>query len=133
MCLKGLRQKGCGNAAGSSVVLLSSVAAISGESGISVYSATKAAVSGLARSLAVELAPEKIRVNALAPGFVETEMSDRLKNSLTPEQYQAIADKHPLGIGAVQDVANCIAFLLSEAARWITGTTLVADGGYTAQ
>jgi NAD(P)-dependent dehydrogenase (short-subunit alcohol dehydrogenase family) len=87
---------------------------------------------GLTRSLAVELAPEAIRVNAIAPGFVESEMSDRLRQFLTEEQFAAIRKNHPLDIGRVRDVANGAAFLLSSASRWITGITLPIDGGYTA-
>lgn len=133
MAVKGLRQKGCCAPEGSSVVLLSSVAALCGEPGIAAYSATKAAVSSMARSLAVELAPEKIRVNAVAPGFVLSEMSQRMTEALTEEQYAAIRARHPIGIGTVRDVANGIAFLLGDCARWITGTTMAIDGGYTAQ
>ncbi len=132
MLAKGFRQKSCRHPESGSIVLLSSLAGLVGEPGISAYSASKAAVIGLARSLAVELAPEGIRVNAIAPGFVESEMGDRLKQFLTPEQFEAIERNHPLGIGSVRDVANGIAFLLSDASRWITGTTLTIDGGYTA-
>jgi NAD(P)-dependent dehydrogenase (short-subunit alcohol dehydrogenase family) len=128
---KGFRQKGC-RADAASIVLLSSVAGLAGEPGIAAYSASKAAIAGLARSLAVELAPERIRVNAIAPGFVRSEMGDRLKEFLTPEQFEAIERNHPLGTGTPGDVANGAAFLISDAARWITGTTLVMDGGYTA-
>jgi len=132
MLAKGFRQKGCRNPDIGSIVLLASVAGLAGEPGISAYSASKAAVFGLTRCLAVELAPEGIRVNAVAPGFVRSEMGDRLKEMLTAEQFAAIERNHPLGLGTVRDVANGIAFLLSPASRWITGTTLVIDGGYTA-
>jgi NAD(P)-dependent dehydrogenase (short-subunit alcohol dehydrogenase family) len=92
----------------------------------------KAAIISLARSLAIELAPEKIRVNAVAPGFVQTEMADRLKQSPTPEQFSVIEGNHPLGLGNARDVANGITFLLADSSRWITGISLVIDGGYTA-
>jgi NAD(P)-dependent dehydrogenase (short-subunit alcohol dehydrogenase family) len=129
---KGLRQKGCRSTDGCSIVLFASAAGLVGEPGVSAYSASKAALIGLTRSLAVELAPENIRVNAVAPGFVESEMGERLKQFLTPEQFETIRRNHPLGLGTTLDVANGVAFLLSPASRWITGTTLAIDGGYTA-
>ena len=132
MLAKGFRQRDCRGPAGGSIVLLSSVAGLVGEPGISAYSASKAAINGMTRSLAVELARERIRVNAIAPGFVKSEMSDRLRESLTDEQFAAIEANHPLGIGRTIDVANGVAFLLSDASLWITGTVMVIDGGYTA-
>lgn len=131
MLAKGFRQKGC-SAAGSALVLVSSAAALVGEAGVSAYAASKAALIGLSRSLAVELASQRIRVNCVAPGVVQTEMSDRLRGALTPEQFAALEAKHPLGLGSARDVAHAIGFLLAETGRWITGTTLVIDGGYTA-
>ena len=131
MLLKGFRQKGC-VAPRSSVVLLSSVLGLAGQPAVSVYSASKAALIGFARSAAVELAGEGIRVNCVAPGYVETEMAGEIRTKMTPEQFEAISRLHPLGLGTPGDIAHSIAFLLSEAGRWITGTTLVVDGGYTA-
>jgi NAD(P)-dependent dehydrogenase (short-subunit alcohol dehydrogenase family) len=128
---RGLRQKGANTGSGS-VVLLSSAAGLVGEPARAAYSASKAAVVGLSRSLAVELARENIRVNCVAPGVVETPMWEETKRSLTPEQAEEIAKKHPLGVGQPRDVASAIAFLLSDAGRWITGTTLVVDGGFIA-
>jgi NAD(P)-dependent dehydrogenase (short-subunit alcohol dehydrogenase family) len=132
MLAKGFRQKGC-STPGGGIVFLSSVAGLVGQPGVAAYAASKAAVLGLTRSLALELAREGIRVNSVAPGMVKTEMTERIFSSLTPEQIASIESAHPLGLGQPRDVANAIAFLLSEAARWITGSTLVVDGGYTAQ
>jgi NAD(P)-dependent dehydrogenase (short-subunit alcohol dehydrogenase family) len=97
------------------------------------YAASKGALNALTRSMAVELAREKIRVNTVAPGHVATEMSDRLREFLTPEKYAMIEAAHPLGLGTATDVAYAVAFLLADTGRWITGSTLVVDGGYTAQ
>jgi len=126
--LKGVRRGG----STSSVVYLSSVMGLVGQAGISAYSASKGALVSLARSLALELAREGIRVNCVAPGVVKTEMAAGAEHVLTPEQFQAIEALHPLGTGSARDVAYAIAFLLAETGRWITGTTLVVDGGYTA-
>ncbi len=122
-----------GNAAKpAQVVLVSSVAGLAGEPGISAYSASKGAIVSLTRSLAMELAADGVRVNCVAPGQVATPMMEQSQKFLSPEQVAAIAANHPLGIGQPEDVANAIAFLMMPSSRWITGTTLVVDGGYTA-
>ena len=129
--VKGFRQKGV-HASTGSVVLLTSVMALVGQPGVSAYCASKGALTAIARSLALELAAEGIRVNCVAPGMVESEMTAQLERSLTEEQFAAVRSMHPLGIGHADDVAHAIAFLLADTGRWITGTTLVVDGGYTA-
>ncbi|WP_449414416.1 SDR family NAD(P)-dependent oxidoreductase [Pandoraea soli] len=116
---------------GGSFVLMSSAAGLRGQAGMTAYSASKAAIDGLARSLAVELAPRRIRVNSVASGAVETAMHGRLASSLPPAAMQAYEDKHLLGFGTPEDLASAVTFLLSPAARWITGTTMVVDGGFT--
>jgi len=132
LCLaKAFRQKNV-STAGSSIVYLSSVMGIVGQSGQTAYSASKGALVTLAKSLTLELSRENIRVNCVAPAVVNTEMSEKMFQSLTPEQVKQIESMHPLGIGTPRDVANAIAFLLADTGRWITGTTLVVDGGYTA-
>lgn len=114
------------------MVFFSSVAGLVGVIGSAAYSASKGAVIALTRSLALELVRDGIRVNCVAPGMVQTEMVEEVQRLLTPEQMQGIAAMHPLGIGRVRDVSNAVAFLLADTSRWITGTTLVVDGGYTA-
>lgn len=116
-----------------SIVLAASVAGMVGEAGISAYSATKGAIISLTKSLAMELARENIRVNCVSPSIVQTPMTELLNREYTPEQLAAIEARHPLGIGQPEDVAGPVAFLLSDAAKWITGTNLVVDGGYTTQ
>lgn len=116
-----------------SIVLISSVTGMSGVPGISVYSASKAGLFGLCKSLAVELAQDKIRVNTISPGYVKTDMFAELQKKLTKDQLDTIVSQHPLGLGEVDDVAASAAFLLSDASRWMTGANLVVDGGYSAK
>jgi len=126
---KGFRRKGVHKQIGG-IVFLSSVAALVGEPGLAIYTASKSAINGLTRSLAIELVRDGIRVNAIAPGFVHTEMVDGLLDYMPPEYLANLAAKHPLGLGKPRDVAHAVAFLLADTGRWITGTTLVVDGGY---
>jgi 3-oxoacyl-[acyl-carrier protein] reductase len=128
---KGFLQKGVCASPGS-IVFLSSVTGLTGQAGMAAYAASKGAIVALTRALAVELAGERIRVNCVAPGVVATEMGQSLLGMLTPEQSAALEAMHLLGFGSARDVSHAIAFLLAETARWITGTVLVVDGGYTA-
>jgi NAD(P)-dependent dehydrogenase (short-subunit alcohol dehydrogenase family) len=116
-----------------SIVLLSSVMGIVGQPARTLYSATKAAMLGFVRSAALELARQGIRVNAIAPGIVETDQAKEYFSTLTDAQQAAITATHALGLGSPADVANAVEFLLDGNSRWVTGTTLVVDGGYTAQ
>lgn len=127
---QGFRQRGvCEKQA--SLVLVSSVAAICGKSGLVAYSTSKAALIGMTKSVALELVGQQIRVNALCVGHVDTEMTQSLCSRMTQAQLNEISSAHPLGIGKPMDVANAVAFLLAETSRWITGSTLVVDGGYS--
>lgn len=116
-----------------SLVFLSSVMGRVGMPALSIYCASKGAVESFCRALALEYADEPIRVNCVAPGLVRTEMSAKMEQQMTAEQFAAVQAAHPLGLGSPQDVANAVAFLLADTGRWVTGTTLVVDGGYTAQ
>ena len=115
------------------LVFLASVAASVGIPGKSAYSASKGGLISMTRSLAVELARDGIRVNAVAPGWVETEMTAADQQTMPPEQFAALQRRHLLGLGRPADVASAIAFLLADTGRWVTGTTLVVDGGFSAQ
>lgn len=117
---------------GGSLVFIASVAGISGQAGKLAYSTSKAAVINGTKTLALELAPNKVRVNAISPGICKTEMSNAFLNKIPEESKQELIKRHPLGIGEPQDIANAAIFLLSDASRWITGTNLIVDGGYTA-
>src|SRR5262245_2492782 len=110
------------------IVNISSVHAVRGHSGVAVYSATKAALDGLTRSLARELGPRQIRVNSVAPGYFDSEMTA----DMAEEQKQRIARRTPLGrLARMDEVANAVHFLVSDQASFITGQTLVVDGGIT--
>jgi NAD(P)-dependent dehydrogenase (short-subunit alcohol dehydrogenase family) len=132
MLSKGFRQKGVYQADGSAIVYLSSAAAFKTKPALAMYAATKGALISLAQALSLELASQKIRVNCVCPGLVKTDMVKDLENSVMPEQLEKLYAEYPLGIGEPEDVAYALAFLLAPAARWITGTALVLDGGYTA-
>lgn len=108
------------------VVVISSIVASRGAAGLSVYAATKAALEGFARSLARELGPRGIRVNAVAPGFLSTDLSA----SLGAEDRVRIVRRTPLGrLGTSGDVVGAIDFLTSPRAGFITGQVLAIDGG----
>ncbi len=128
---RGFRQKSV-SVKPASLVLLSSVIGMVGQAGVAAYAASKGAIRSLTQSLAMEFAPEGIRVNCIAPGVVQTEMTESFRSTLSEEQFEAVRSRHPLGIGQPIDVAHAAAFLLADTGKWITGTTLVVDGGYTA-
>ena len=132
MLVKGFRQKGC-HTESASIVLLGSVAALAGSPGTAAYSASKAALIGLTRSLAVELAREKIRLNCLCPGMVDTGMTNDIRRALSDDMFKALVSQYPLGLGTAWDVACGAAYLLADSSRWMTGQTLVLDGGFSAQ
>lgn len=118
---------------GGSIVFMSSIAAIAGSPGMSAYSASKGAINSLSRSLALEFAPRNIRVNTINAGAVKTSMHERLINNLSPTAASDYELKHPLGIGESIDIANLATFLMSDASKWITGSEINIDGGYTAK
>ena len=119
---------------GSSFVFISSIMSIVGNPSLSVYSASKGAIVAGIRSIALEFANKKIRVNAISPGQIcNTKMTDNKFSLLPKEDIDKISDSHPLGLGSVEDVANGCIYLLSDASKWITGTNLIIDGGYSAR
>jgi NAD(P)-dependent dehydrogenase (short-subunit alcohol dehydrogenase family) len=120
--------------AAASIVFVASVAGIVGTPARTAYSASKGALIAFAKSAAVELAKDDIRVNCVAPSYVRTEMYEKAGDFLTPAQLQAcVESRQPLGLGTPLDVAQAIAFLLADTGKWITGSVLAIDGGFLAQ
>lgn len=118
---------------GGSIVFMSSVAAVRGQAGMSLYCASKAAIEGLARAAAVELAPRRIRVNCIRAGGFASPMHTRITSHSTPDAIDEYARRHLLGFGRTEDIANAAIFLLSDASRWCTGGMFPIDGGYSAK
>jgi NAD(P)-dependent dehydrogenase (short-subunit alcohol dehydrogenase family) len=112
-----------------SVVFVSSIASQFGARGFATYCASKAALDGLMKALAVELAPE-VRVNSVLPGGVRTPMTEAMFDD--PATAERLMRDYPLGAGLPSDIANAVAFLMSDQARWITGHQMVVDGGRSA-
>jgi 3-oxoacyl-[acyl-carrier protein] reductase len=111
-----------------SIINISSIIGLRGYSGLAAYSATKAGLDGMTRGLARELGPRNIRVNSIAPGYLETEMTHGLEEA----QRSQIVRRTPLGrLGTPDDVVGAVRFLLSPEAAFITGQVLVIDGGIT--
>ena len=118
---------------GGSIVFFSSVAGSLGEVGKSTYGMTKGALQSLAKHLACELAYKKVRVNSISPGAIETPINMNLPHMKDPEKRAALEAQHLLGLGKTEDIANACLFLLSDASKWMTGTNIVVDGGYSAR
>ena len=120
-CLKGMTKARFGR-----IINISSVVGSSGNAGQTNYAATKAGIEGFTRSLAKEIGSRGITVNAVAPGFIETDMTDALPD----EQKLALLGQVPLGrLGRPEEIANVVAFLASDQGGYITGETLHVNGG----
>jgi len=113
-------------ASGGSILFIASVAAHIGVAGVGAYSGTKAAVIAMTRCLAMEVFKHRIRANCLSPALVDTPLTAEVVNEIEEERK-----KYPLGIGRPEDIANAAIYMLSDASRWVTGTTLIMDGGLT--
>jgi NAD(P)-dependent dehydrogenase (short-subunit alcohol dehydrogenase family) len=115
---------------GASIVFISSTAAgVVAESGNAIYSASKGAITSFAKVLALELSNQKIRVNCILPAMIKTPLLETI--SVDKEQLALDEKRYPFGYGSPEDVAYAVIYLLSDAAKWITGTNLLLDGGLT--
>jgi len=114
-----------------SIVFISSVSGVSCSSvGGSVYSASKGAINGLVKGMALDLAPKSIRVNTVTPGMIDTNIFSA--GTITKEQLKEDMKKYPLKrYGRPEEVAYAVIYLLSDASNWVTGSNLLIDGGYT--
>ncbi len=114
---------------GSSIVFISSISSFSVKIGNSLYSATKGAINSFMKVLALELAPQRITVNSIQPGFIKTRALS--SGIITDEQLEDHFKIYPLGIGKPSDIAFACIYLLSDAAEWVTGSIFTIDGGVT--
>lgn len=119
------------SADGGSIIFMASVMGVVGEKAKFIYSMTKGALISGARSLALEYADRKIRFNCISPGVIETPINATQPYLADPELRKKTEFSHPLGLGKTEDISSTVIFLLSDAARWITGQNLIVDGGYT--
>lgn len=118
---------------GGSIVAISSISNRVGARGLAAYCASKGAMESAIRALALELAPKGLRINSVAPGVIDTQIYDGLKELVNNRHFEAdLVKRQVMGIGAPEDVAHAVAYLLSEASRFVTGTSLIVDGGYLA-
>jgi NAD(P)-dependent dehydrogenase (short-subunit alcohol dehydrogenase family) len=119
---------------GGSFVFISSVRGSLGEVAQTAYCSSKGAIIAGVKAMALELGEKRIRVNAISPAMIEgTEMTAKMLENLNEENKKRIMNMHPSGFGKPEDVANGCIYLLSEASRWVTGTNLIIDGGYSAK
>jgi NAD(P)-dependent dehydrogenase (short-subunit alcohol dehydrogenase family) len=126
--IKLMRKRGQG-----SIVNIASISGLIGQVGIPIYNGAKHAILGMTKSLGIELAKESIRVNAVSPGAIKTELYDRYVNG-NPEGAKAFTAAHPIGrIGRCDEVSGAILWLCSDEATFVIGQNIVVDGGYTAQ
>jgi len=118
---------------GASFVFISSIMGILGQSGKVGYCSSKGALISGMKAMALELYSKNIRVNCVSPAIVETDMTKKLFENISEDSKNEISKMHPMGFGKPEDVANACIYLLSDASKWVTGTNLIVDGGYSAR
>lgn len=118
------------NAGGGSIVNVSSIAGVWGTYNVASYVTAKHAIVGLTKAAALEHAADKVRINAIGPGYIDTEL---MRGNASPERREQLGKRHPVGrLGEPEEVGNLITFLLSDQASFITGSMHLVDGGFTA-
>lgn len=118
---------------GGSIVAISSISSKVGARGLTAYCASKGALDSAIRSMALDLAPKNIRINSIAPSMIRTQIYDGLKKIVNNTNIEDDLKKRQImGIGEPEDIASATAFLLSDASKFITGTSMIVDGGYLA-
>lgn len=116
---------------GGHIVLIASITAVIGRGGTAAYAASKGAMVSAIRSMVPELARKKITINCISPGTILTPLMQNFLSTLSEEDYAKRVSGFPLGLGETTDISHACVYLLSDAARWITGQNLIIDGGYT--
>jgi NAD(P)-dependent dehydrogenase (short-subunit alcohol dehydrogenase family) len=114
---------------GASIVFISSVSSLMGVHGTLLYASSKGAINSAVRVLASELAGQRIRVNAILPGIVRTDMLSG--TNIDEDSFTKQEEQYPLGLGTPEDVGHAVLFHLSDASRWLTGQCMILDGGMT--
>jgi len=125
-----LSKKNYSNLSGMSIVLIASIMSVLADTALTAYCASKSALVGGAKALALELANKGIRINCISPGtLADTAMTDNLKKQISEEEFHRIEQEYPLGLGSTKDISALCLFLLSDEAKWITGQNIIVDGG----
>lgn len=118
---------------GGSIVAISSISSKVGARGLTAYCASKGALESAVRSMALDFAPKKIRINCISPGMIETKIYEGLTRLVNNNNFEAdLKKRQVMGLGKPEDVAYAAAYLLSDASGFVTGTSVVVDGGYLA-
>lgn len=127
--IRSMSGKNVTSSRGSSLVLMSSVAGVVASPGLVAYSGTKAALFGIAKSAALELATKRVRVNCIVPGYVKTPMLDQAEDAFVG--FEQVKNKQFLGLTEAEDIGVLAAYLMSDASRAVTGATFLIDGGFS--
>jgi len=125
-----LSKKNYSNLSGMSIVLIASIMSVLADTALTAYCASKSALVGGAKALALELANKGIRINFISPGtLADTAMTDNLKKQISEEEFHRIEQEYPMGLGSTKDISSLCLFLLSDESKWITGQNIIVDGG----